>query len=737
MPVVAVGVFVVVLSVLMLVGLVGVANGRERRIEDRSATPQTVVGQEVVAVVAPRWDFDGVSEIRRVLFGAIQPDEYPRGIDRPPVPGECFVSPELAVRLRSNRLLAERYCRGAVEEIATEGLADGRELLAYVGVDPEALDGVAGSFGVVGFGGGGSAVSERDAALATIRRASFGGALALLAPLGLLLVTAAGMATTAREARLSSLALVGMTRAGAGATVAGEMLAGALAGSMAGVAGFFLLRGWMDGAVVFGLEWNRGDARPGAALVAVPAVVMWLAVAIPRWTHRRALESPLAIRRQAPQLSGGAFLRYAPLAVSFFALLVVVVIGKEPPIDTSAAGVIVALYATITACLSLWLALYPGTRHLGRLMARVGRGSVWLLAGRRLQRAQPTMIRPAAAVATAIVLLGLGLFAIRIAELGTVEYLINTADSPGGRAVIVHNPTARLLVDPPTGVDGAATVLALTVAERGVLVGTCAQVEALLGAEHTDCREGESYRIGYPGVDPPPADGSTLEFAVTDELLAAETVHRAAMPTQTLQMPPQGGDLGFVFDYVVPEELITPPLPRGPNRLVIIHDGGEQREDTIRRHIHSVEPTATVWSSRQSIARGLALTWGFAQLVTGIALLVAISLLLALTIQTIDAIDQRRRDTAALVLAGTPRQMLRQVEAAVAITPIVLAFITAFIILLLSDLARSRVVGAPLDLDTSAYLFVGATTAVGITLIGWLATVGIPSEPSPESVRYE
>ncbi|HKI84613.1 MAG TPA: hypothetical protein VKA63_09790, partial [Candidatus Krumholzibacteria bacterium] len=278
---------------------------------------------------------------------------------------------------------------------------------------------------------------------------------------------------------------------------------------------------------------------------------------------------------------------------------------------------------------------------------------------------------------------------------------------------------------------------ALTVAERGVLVGTCAQVEALLGAEHTDCREDESYRIGYPGVDPPPADGSTLEFAITDELLAAETLHRAAMPTQTLQMPPLGGDLGFVFDYVVPEELITPPPLRGPTRLVIIHDGGKQREDTIRGHIYSVEPTATVWSSRQSIARGLALNWGFAQLVTGIALLVAISLLLALTIQTIDAIDQRRRDTAALVLAGTPRQILRQVEAVVAITPIVLAFITAFIILLLSDLARSRVVGAPLDLDTSAYLLVGATTAAGIALIGWLATVGIPSEPSPESVRYE
>lgn len=747
LPVVAVGIFVVVLTVLMLVALVGVANGRERRIETRTANPPTIVGQEAlaVAVLTPLWDFDGVSEIRRVLVGAIKPGFYPPGLDRLPSPGECFVSPVLAARLRTNPLLAERYCGGSVEEIAAEGLADGRELFAYVGVDPEALRDKVGSFSAIGFGGATGAVSERDAALATIRKAAAGGALVLLAPLGLLLVTAAGMATTAREARLSSLALVGMSRTGVRATVAGEMLVGALAGSTAGVVGFLLLRGWMDGAAMFGLEWNRHDARPGIALVVVPAIVVWLAVAIPRWTNRRAVESPLAVRRQAPQLSGGALVRYTPLALSFSALLAVVVIGKEPPIDTATIGVVIAFYATITACLSLWLALYPATRHLGRLMARVGHRNMWLLAGRRLQRARPATIRPAASVAIAIVLLGLGLFAIRIAELGTVEHLINTADTPGGRAIIVHNPTPQLLADPPSATDGAEEVLALRKADLGprhegvfgVLIGTCAQVKALLGAEHTECDQSVSYRIAYPGVDPPGLEGSRLEIFVTDERLGQQTVYSAAMPTETLPMPLPGGDLGILDYYVIPEEQLSPPLTGDPNRLVVIHDGAEQREATIRRHIYATEPTANVWSSRQAIARGLALTQGFTQLVTGIALMIALSLLLSVAIQTIDAIDQRRRDTAALVLAGTPRRMLQHVEAAVATTPILLAFVASFTILMLSDLARGRVVGAPLDLDTPAYLLVGAATTAGIATIGWLATLGIPNEPSPDTIHYE
>jgi hypothetical protein len=67
----------------------------------------------------------------------------------------------------------------------------------------------------------------------------------------------------------------------------------------------------------------------------------------------------------------------------------------------------------------------------------------------------------------------------------------------------------------------------------------------------------------------------------------------------------------------------------------------------------------------------------------------------------------------------------------------ILAVGISFTILLLADIARSRVVGAPLHLDTPAYMLVGGVATTGIILIGWLATLGIPREPNRDNLRYE
>jgi hypothetical protein len=737
LPIVAAGVYVVVLTVLVLSGLISIANSREQRVFDRSMTPQTTTSQRVIAVARETSDFDGNQEIRRVLIGAIDTTVHLPGVERLPRNGECFVSPALAALLEGNSSLAQRHCGGEVSQIGADGLADGRELIAYIGVDPEDLHGRPGTERVVGFGSGSAALSEQAAANATIRTVAVTGSLILIIPLGMLLATATGMAVTERELRLSSLALLGVSRVGLQAVIAGEILVGAGVGAITAVVSFMFVRSALDGMVLFGLEWSAADIAPSIIWLLVPTVVVWMAVRIPRWTLRHAIQSPLAVRRRLVSDRRARSIWYLPLAASLVSLFIVVAIGKTPPIDTAATGAVIVFYATIIASVASWFALYPATRQLGGLLARMSRRTVLLIAGRRMERAQPAAIRPGASVAIAIVLLGLGLFTIRIAELGAVEYLINTSDTPGGRSVMATNPSPSMLTSPVQRMEGIESVVLLTVADPGVVIADCADLEALLGADATACRDDRVSAVQYQGVDPSPiATEGPLEMSVVDDSTGEETVYETHPPTAVITLPQPGGDLGFGIQYFVPTSLAD-PLATDPNRLIVIHDGRAGAEESVRQHLYSADPTAEVTSSAQSIARGIDMTRGFTGIVTGIAVVIASALLLAVALQTVDGIEQRRRDTAALIMAGTPYTLLRRAEAITVSSPMILAFSISFLVLLLADFARSRVVGAPLHLDTTAYLLVGGVATAGIILIGWLATVGIPREPSRDNLRYE
>jgi hypothetical protein len=355
-----------------------------------------------------------------------------------------------------------------------------------------------------------------------------------------------------------------------------------------------------------------------------------------------------------------------------------------------------------------------------------------------MERALPAAIRPGASVAIAIVLLGLGLFTIRIAQLGAVEYLINTSDTPGGRSVMVTNPSREMLDSPVPNMEGIESVVLLTVADPGVVIADCTDLEALLGVEDTACRDDRVSAVQYSGVDISAiATEMPLEVLVVDDSTGEETAYETPPPTEVITLPQPGGDLGFGIQYFVPTVLVDPSLTTVPNRLIVIHDGRVGGEESIRQHLYSVDPSAEVTSSAQSIARGINMTRGFTGIVTGIAVVVTAALLMAVALQAVDGIEQRRRDTAALILAGTPYTMLRKVESIVVSSPMILAVGISFTILLLADIARSRVVGAPLHLDTPAYMLVGGVATTGIILIGWLATVGIPREPNRDNLRYE
>lgn len=212
--------------------------------------------------------------------------------------------------------------------------------------------------------------------------------------------------------------------------------------------------------------------------------------------------------------------------------------------------------------------------------------------------------------------------------------------------------------------EGIESVVLLTDADPGVVIAECADLEGLLGADDTACRDDQVSAIQYSGVDTSPiATEMPLEISVVDDTTGEEAVYETPTPTAAITLPQPGGDLGFGIQYFVPTELVDPSLKTDPNRLVVIHDGRVGAEESIRRHLFSADPTAEVTSSAQSIARGVNMTRGFTGIVTGIACIVTSSLLLAVALQTADGIEQRRRDTAALILAGTPHTMLRRAEA--------------------------------------------------------------------------
>ncbi|MFI1941472.1 FtsX-like permease family protein [Streptomyces purpureus] len=437
------------------------------------------------------------------------------GVAKLPAPGEMVVSPALAELLASPRgaLLKERFPYRITGTIDESGLIGPRELLYYAG--SSTLSTATGADRGDSFGY--SASRERP----------FGGFLllitvvtcvVLLLPVLVFIATAVRFGGDRRDQRLGALRLVGADTAMTRRIAAGEALAGALLGLVAGAGFFVLLRQVTGWATVWNLNFFPSDVVPSLALIALIALVVPVCAVVVTVVALRGISiEPLGVVREATPRPRRLWWRLALVAVGLALLLPLA--GQIAVSDTSiatyqvAAGAVLALTGLTT--LLPWLVEAAVKRLRGGPTA-------WQLATRRLQLNSGT----AARAVSGIVVAAAGAIALQMLFHSIQSDFMRPTNMDTARAQLETRMTARdgsearkmiETFSAAKGVEGVIGIISsgaervgAPAGDRGFLsstqltVGDCRSLREL--AHLPSCRDGDVFIALGHGEDAPDDD---------------------------------------------------------------------------------------------------------------------------------------------------------------------------------------------------------------------------------------
>ncbi|KUO11815.1 FtsX-like permease family protein [Streptomyces sp. DSM 15324] len=321
----------------------------------------------------------------------------PPGVDAYPAKGTMLVSPALKKLLAADgsALLRERLPYRIVGTIGESGLIGSQELAYYAGGSGLAayLDGN-GATRLTAFGNPRPSHQDTDPVLVLLILVMI---VVLLMPVAVFIAAAVRFGGERRDRRLAALRLIGsdgwMTRR----VAAGEAMAGALLGLVAGT-GFFLIGRQVAGSVeVLGMSAWPSYLDPSPLLAALVALaVPAAAVLVTLFALRGVVIEPLGVVRTARPTRRRLWWRLL-LPVGGLAMLYPM-IGQGR--DNGAfnqylvSGGVLLLLVGVTALLP-WL--------VETVVARLGSGGVaWQLAVRRLQLSSGTAARMVNGIAVAV-----------------------------------------------------------------------------------------------------------------------------------------------------------------------------------------------------------------------------------------------------------------------------------------------------------------------------------------------
>ena len=311
----------------------------------------------------------------------------PPGLTAFPAPGEVYLSPALARRVRAlpANQLADRFPRpGSYRTIGPAGLASPDELVAVVGREPtdpaiqggaeaDPSDGLSARAVVSGFA---RTTRTPGVFLASDRALAVIGAGMLVVPVLMLAAASGRLGAARREQRLARLRLAGATPGQILAMTGLEAAVVGAAGALAGAAAFGLLLpvlarapygigSWYPGQLWVGLGWLAAVIAAVAVVTAVSAISALRQVAL----------APLGVAAQAdPRRT-----RIARLGLFLAVIGYVAVRAHSGGLGVSGlVGLMVLFYGGYWT-LGPWV-----VDQLGRLAGRLARRPSTLLAGRRL-----------------------------------------------------------------------------------------------------------------------------------------------------------------------------------------------------------------------------------------------------------------------------------------------------------------------------------------------------------------
>ncbi|MGW5714642.1 FtsX-like permease family protein [Amycolatopsis sp. NPDC003865] len=637
------------------------------------------------------------------------------GVDRLPGPGEAVLSPALADLLRSpeGELLRPRFPQRVIGTIGDAGLTGPHELFFYVGSATVAQLPDASPVSRFGADTHRRALTSLELLLVVV------GATTCLVPVFVFVVTSTRLAAAARDRRLAALRLIGAERGQVRRIAAGEAMLGSLAGLLAGLALFQLVRVLVPRVTVTAFRGGLfgSDVVPDWRL-GVPALLVLpvLACAAAVFALRTVVIEPLGVVRRGARIRRRLGWRLLPAAVGGALLF-------TGPDDAESPGVIAGVVLVLAAVPLVlpWV--------VERVAARLHGGSpAWLLAVRRLQLDSATAARLVSGVA--VVLAGSialqGVYARtesdrpppREVKVLASYFATTWADGEAFTAAFRALPGQR---DAPVRIHG---LIENAEGERAtVVVGTCADLRAQAGL--ADCRDGGVYATGFRGYLP--AAGDRVWFS------GARRAGAAVPPQWTVpavRLVAGSGGAGAVL-------LVTPAAMATASGvgLNLAADVPAADPDLVEHVRNTVGWNGTVYSLGTEHDSTYALITRALSVGSVLVLLfVAGSLLVAAWEQ----LRERRRSLAALTANGVGRGVLARSliwQLAIPVTVAVAVAVPAG--LALDWLVLTLVVHRPMVVDGPAIAVLTATAVAAVLLVTALTLPALWRTASLENLREE
>ncbi len=502
-------------------------------------------------------------------------------------------------------------------------------------------------------------------------------------PVLALAATVGRLSASIRDRRLANLRLVGLTAAQTRAVAAVESGVAAVAGTVAGLAAFLLLRLVPGTWSLAGLEWRLSELRPSAtsyamALVGVPLAVVAVSSLPQRLDTRRALER--ARKADAGRLS---WWRVAPVLLGIALCLVSWRANDDHSLSDRE---IVVLFAGVGVTgIGLLLVVPVFVRLLADGLLRVARGPATVIAARRLQ-AQPAAVTRVVSALMIGLFLVVGARAVVAAFEGTSQYLAaeQQVTTQQWAVVVADAEAAQEQARIAARTVGVRDVVPLPwlVAQDGpryrpgrgandeVYVGTCSDLAHVM-PEATGCVDGEPLWL-YPFGERRMPSRITVAPGDDDER------RNGRGPQLTLQPGTRvaGGVGGEVFGPVGGGLLLPPDTPGlapvlddAQRHIVVIARPGRDLADNLSTSGASVQYTPGL-EDYDFVA-------GLRVIVYTLAVVILSLGLLTFGIAAIDRALGRRRELASLQVIGTPSATLRRAQWVEAALPTTLGTLLA------------------------------------------------------------
>ncbi len=300
------------------------------------------------------------------------------GLDRLPADGEYVASPALAELLEATppEVLAQRFPGRLAGVIGNAGLTSPDALTVVLGRAPETLEDAPGALLVRSIE---TAPKEHD--YGDFLEMTLGlGAVGLLLPVLVFVMTATRLAAARREERFAALRLVGATPRQVRVLASVEAVLAAGVGTAIGFALFWVFRPLVARIPFTGHPFFTGDLSLGwvsvvGVLLGVPALATVAALLALRRVHI----SPLGVSRQAPRRRPRAW-RLLPVVIGMGLLVVVPSDIADARVRTFTAVALFALVVVGLVVAGPWMTLVGS-----RVLVRLARCDATLIAARRLE----------------------------------------------------------------------------------------------------------------------------------------------------------------------------------------------------------------------------------------------------------------------------------------------------------------------------------------------------------------